>query len=633
MKPAHIVYKPWGKEVWLELNDKYCYKRIYINAGHQTSFQYHNHKVETNYLISGTAEVWLENDEGVIEKFIMNVDDYFDVKPPKKHRVKAITDIILQEVSTPEVDDVIRIEDDTNRRDGRIEEEHTRPAVLILAAGLGTRLGDLTKYTNKALIPIAGRAAISYIIDQFPLEYDLVIATGYKADIVEEYCKTVYPNRNITFVYVPEYETNGPGHSALACKKYLQRPFYFTTADCIVNRNKIPKLDGTWLAVNEKYNSDEYSTVNTKGDKVTAFKNKSKNGYLYAFCGLASITDYETFWQQLETNYDGEIVSAFYTPEKYKDLQVRHINWIDTGNPESLHHTKIVLGDNNLSLHKDNGEIIYREKNRFLKFIPREDVVKNKGVRAKILTEYIPPNVITGKHFLSYDWIGGDTLYEIDDVRIFDKFLTHFTQVSIPSTVLNREDIVDFYKNKTESRLNTFKNKFGAHYTSNRLSINGTAYKTFDSLFESIDFSKFPVEFGYSNFHGDLQFDNIIYNGTSFHYIDWRDTFGRRTDVGDLYYDLAKLYGGLLIPYNKMKDIRHVTFTEKEQGIEYSYNISNELTKFKDHYEDWIIDSGYDLSHVKLITALIFASMSPLHEEVFAKMLICKSVELLSEYN
>ena len=277
MKPAHIVYKPWGKEVWLELNDRYCYKRIYINAGHQTSFQYHNHKVETNYLISGTAEVWLENDEGVIEKFIMNVDDYFDVKPPKKHRVKAITDIILQEVSTPEVDDVIRIEDDTNRRDGRIEEEHTRPAVLILAAGLGTRLGDLTKYTNKALIPIAGRAAISYIIDQFPLEYDLVIATGYKADIVEEYCKTVYPNRNITFVYVPEYETNGPGHSALACKKYLQRPFYFTTADCIVNRNKIPKLDGTWLAVNEKYNSDEYSTVNTKGDKVTAFKNKSKN--------------------------------------------------------------------------------------------------------------------------------------------------------------------------------------------------------------------------------------------------------------------------------------------------------------------------------------------------------------------
>ena len=86
MKKPHIVHKPWGKEVWLELNDRYCYKRIYINAGYKTSFQYHHHKVETNYIISGTAEVWLENDEGVIEKFIMKENDFFDVKPPKKHR-------------------------------------------------------------------------------------------------------------------------------------------------------------------------------------------------------------------------------------------------------------------------------------------------------------------------------------------------------------------------------------------------------------------------------------------------------------------------------------------------------------------------------------------------------------------
>ena len=54
----------------------------------------------------------------------MKAGDFFTVEPPKKHRVIAITDIILQEVSTPEVDDVIRIEDDTNRGDGRLEHEH-----------------------------------------------------------------------------------------------------------------------------------------------------------------------------------------------------------------------------------------------------------------------------------------------------------------------------------------------------------------------------------------------------------------------------------------------------------------------------------------------------------------------------
>lgn len=119
-----VVKKPWGKEVWLELNDQYCYKRIYINKGHRTSFQYHEKKMETNYIIEGEAEIWIENGDGLVEKKIMKTDEFFTVLPPKKHRVIAITDIILQEVSTPEVDDVIRIEDDSRRGDGRVDSEH-----------------------------------------------------------------------------------------------------------------------------------------------------------------------------------------------------------------------------------------------------------------------------------------------------------------------------------------------------------------------------------------------------------------------------------------------------------------------------------------------------------------------------
>lgn len=633
MKQPHVVYKPWGKEVWLELNDRYCYKRIYINAGYQTSFQYHNHKIETNYIISGTAEVWLENNNGEIEKFMMKENDFFDVKPPKKHRVRAITDIILQEVSTPEVDDVIRIEDDTNRRDGRIDIEHIKPAVLVLAAGLGTRLGDLTKYTNKALIPIADRAAISYIIDQFPVDYDLVIATGYKADVVEEYCKLVYPIRNITFVYIPEYETTGPGHSALACKQYLQRPFYLTTADCIVNKGSVPILDGDWLAVNERHNSNQYSTVKASSGKVRAFKNKSDDAYMYAFCGLAGISDYKTFWNELENNYDGEVVSAFYNPQQYVDLQIRRINWIDTGNPEALKHTKNVLGDNNMSLHKNNGEIIYKEKNKFIKFIPDEHVVKNKNIRAQVLGDILPPNVVTNKYFVSYDWITGATLYTYDSFDIFRTFLKQFTQIATPTTVLSSEDITKFYYTKTQNRVNQFGRRFGVNYLSKSLTINNKTYYPFDVMFSKIEFDKFPTEFGYQMFHGDLQFDNVLYDGSKFYYLDWRDSFADRTDAGDLYYDLAKLYGGLLIPYNSMKHTNNIKLEETDGAINYNYSISRDLQKFTKEYETWLNDGGFDIQHVKLITALIFANMSPLHEEKFAKMLICKAVELLSEYN
>jgi len=84
LENAKTVIKPWGKEIWLELNDRYCYKRIYINAGTRTSFQYHEKKFETNYIIDGKAEVWLENDKGEIEKIQMGPNDFFNVQPPKK---------------------------------------------------------------------------------------------------------------------------------------------------------------------------------------------------------------------------------------------------------------------------------------------------------------------------------------------------------------------------------------------------------------------------------------------------------------------------------------------------------------------------------------------------------------------
>jgi mannose-6-phosphate isomerase-like protein (cupin superfamily) len=197
-----VVHKPWGKEEWLELNDAYCYKRIYINAGYKTSYQYHQFKKETNYIIDGTAEVWLENDEGVVEKKIMKAGEFFNVTPPKKHRVIAITDIILQEVSTPHVDDVFRINDEFNRADGKVEAEHKTPAVLILAAGLGTRLKGLTKDVSKAMLPIANKAIISHIIEKFPLSTEFVIGLGYLGHQVRQYLGMAHPDRQFKFVVV-----------------------------------------------------------------------------------------------------------------------------------------------------------------------------------------------------------------------------------------------------------------------------------------------------------------------------------------------------------------------------------------------------------------------------------------------
>jgi len=138
-----VVNKPWGQETWLELNDKYCYKKIFFKEGHQCSLQYHEHKKETIHVVSGTGYLYIEPDDNIKAEEVLStytllladrevticqipVQAGFTVtiEPYRIHRLKAVTDLTTLEVSTPEVDDCIRVQDDFDRPNGRIENEH-----------------------------------------------------------------------------------------------------------------------------------------------------------------------------------------------------------------------------------------------------------------------------------------------------------------------------------------------------------------------------------------------------------------------------------------------------------------------------------------------------------------------------
>jgi mannose-6-phosphate isomerase len=130
---AKVVDKPWGREVWInyrnaeEVGDeekRYVMKKLYIKKGTRTSFQYHEYKVETNFLIEGSVEAWFEDKKGHIDVKVLNKGSIWSIPAGVKHRIVTLEDIILIESSSTEVDDVIRIEDDTLRGDGRIQSEH-----------------------------------------------------------------------------------------------------------------------------------------------------------------------------------------------------------------------------------------------------------------------------------------------------------------------------------------------------------------------------------------------------------------------------------------------------------------------------------------------------------------------------
>lgn len=632
------IIKPWGKEEWLELNDKYCYKRIYINAGYKTSFQYHKFKRETNYIISGTAEVWLENKDGEIEKKIMKAGEYFNVSPPQKHRVIAITDIILQEVSTPEVDDVFRIEDDANRKDGKIDGEHQTPAVLILAAGLGSRLKHLTKDKNKALIPINNKAIISYIIEKFPIEYDIVVAVGHEKKSLIEYCELAHSDRKFKFVEVDKWENpqTGPGYSALKCKEFLQRPFYITTVDCVIDA-PLPFLDGDWLGVYETGIPEKYSTVKfDENKKVLNLKNKSACGHDHAFIGLAAVWNYDIFWKELETNgKNTELISAWDIPTNYPNLKAKEIKWFDSGNLDDIQALRDHYKDNPLSLYKNTGETTYKIGNKFLKFNSNLEINKNRFLSGKRLNELAPNNLIQKDYFIQYDWENGQTLYSYNSKKEFEKFL-HFLIGKIDSSITWKNEYLMrlFYEGKTDERISSFISKYGYFYKSQSFVINGRPCKSLAEILLSKPFknkmdSLLENEM-YLSFHGDLQFDNIIYNQKEYKYIDWRESFAGKTMGGDIFYDLAKLYGGTLMPYNILKNKNAFRLVSGHDTVFYSYDISEALVEFRSVIES-VLNSHFDFEKIKFITALIYLNMSPLHDDVLNKILWFKGIEMLNE--
>ena len=109
------VPKPWGEELIWALTDRYCGKVITIETGRRLSLQYHEYKDEAIFVTKGRLLLLLENDRGVDELRELGPGEGAHVPVGRRHRYEALERVELIEVSTPELDDVIRIEDDFGR--------------------------------------------------------------------------------------------------------------------------------------------------------------------------------------------------------------------------------------------------------------------------------------------------------------------------------------------------------------------------------------------------------------------------------------------------------------------------------------------------------------------------------------
>ncbi len=507
--------------------------------------------------------------------------------------------------------------------------------VCILAAGAGSEMDQLSGQVNRAILPVNNKAVISYIVEKFPKEVEFVVAVGHKKETVMDYLRLAHPERKFTFVEVKKYTGpgSGPGSSLLECRKYLKTPFIFSTADTIV-LEEVPPPSENWLGIAPVRDTENYCTVKIRNNAVYELNDKVRTDNQFAFIGLAGVKDHEAFFKALVSDKKaiaGEVqVSNGFRQLIEKRLTPIGFTWFDTGHPDNYVETnRNFSGEGKFDFSKTS-EFLYFVNGRVIKFFADRSITEKRHERAKKGLKGLTP-VIEKKlgNFYSYKKVEGHTLYSVLNTQLTEEFLawakTHLWKKLKLTAVQKKqfaEALADFYKKKTEERVSAFEKKHG---TSETETINGQKVPKARELLKLVDWDYLTLGEA-TNFHGDLQFDNILVRPEArkardkFVLLDWRHEFGGLTHIGDLYYDLAKLYGGMTISYPLIKE---GMFDAGDNGTDghFHYFVKNDVLEAREQYEQFLAAEGYDLNKVKILTALIFLNMAPLHHAPFDKML------------
>ena len=235
--------------------------------------------------------------------------------------------------------------------------------VLITTSGTGSRLKELTKNTNKALVPVAGKATICRVIDAYPAEVPIVVTLGYLGGQVKNFLSATYPNRTIEYATVDKYEGEGSSlvYSIRCAREHLQCPFIFHACDTLVVE-PISEPTRNWIAgfrieraIEQGMPLAQYRTHKVENEKIVKLLDKGVPDFQSIHIGLDGIKDHEIFWATLEEIYKNDPMNQSLSEVHVLEKMladgvlfdwVPYNVWLDTGNLESLAKTEQYFKDN-----------------------------------------------------------------------------------------------------------------------------------------------------------------------------------------------------------------------------------------------------------------------------------------------
>jgi NDP-sugar pyrophosphorylase family protein len=499
--------------------------------------------------------------------------------------------------------------------------------VLITTSGVGSRLGDLTKYTNKSLIKIGDKFAICHIIEKYNKHLEFVITLGYYGKFVKDFLELAYPEHHFNFVWVDKYM--GPGsslaYSLLQAKNELQCPYMFNCCDAITKDEIIIPNKNTLFINTKQTDASSYSTVNVMNNNfIKSLNSKSTSiNFDYVYTGIAFIKNYNLYWNILEREYsknnvcfelgDVDVIQNMLKKPTGQFKYVELDKWYDTGSlSEIANKIKKEFKSNYTVLDKLTESICFFD-NYVIKFFYDKEISSSRIKRGNHLYPLTPKILDYRENFSKMKLIEGELLSNI----VTHGEIKNLLNWSKENLWTNNDTINEkfpltcqkFYYNKTINRINeTLK-----HINDYRI-INNLEIGSMQKILEQINFDNLYTT-DHTNFHGDFILDNIIKTNNGYKLLDWRQNFGGELYNGDKYYDLAKLRHNIIFNHKNIDnnlfnvDVNYIN-ENVNVDLKCNYTLINQLKDF----DNFLLENNMDLKKTKILTALIWLNMSPLHE-------------------
>lgn len=514
---------------------------------------------------------------------------------------------------------------------------------IIPASGRPTNRIVANSSLPDAMLPINGKPVIGYIVeDLLSRQINRIVVVLNKNDShTEKYLVNKFGTKSeINVVYNSDCD-RGCGFSISLGTKYLkdEEGAFVYLGDTIYN--SALSFNKNFLLVSKKYESSEKWCFVEEQAKGLVFKNKpiSYSGNGKILCGLYFFKNGRAFKKamlKVEKSYQilqvSHIIEEYAKSEDFKLVDAK--KWYDCGNIENYYKAKmdfLKVRNFNSTCYNDLYSYITKSSKKIEKIENEINWYKNIPADLKIFTPRLIDFKVTKQlanyslEFYGYQslgdlWVFGSLngkLWQVVINRLFD-IVGLFKKYKAKLPLSNFRAI---YYNKTLERLETMRKEpyWQKIMAVDYIEINGKKYKNINFYQDQLKnaprdlYNKKEISF----IHGDFCLSNILFDPGSriFKFIDPRGSFGKVSVYGDIKYDLAKLrhsfsgfYDFLISDMFELKEHDSSTFS-------FTHYVENSQREVASYFDSELVKRGYDVEKIKLIEALLFLSMIPLHNE------------------